>query len=230
MGTADYLRFRGRMHGLRGPGLARAVGTALRECDLDEVKGRRIGHLSRGYRQRVGLAAAILHDPPVLVLDEPTSALDPKQIRQIRGLIRRLARTKAVLVSSHILPEVEQTCDRVVIMARGRVLAEGTPEKLVSSLRSGLPYIVEVKAAAPEDLVRTVSAVQGVARVSSESIGEGWVRLRVEAMPAARDLREDLGKAAGAAGAVVRDLHRERAGLERVFLELMEEPGGQEAA
>jgi ABC-2 type transport system ATP-binding protein len=230
MATEDYLRFRGRLQGMRGAGLAEGVRRAIDSCDLGEVRGRRVGHLSRGYRQRVGLAGAILHNPPVLVLDEPTSALDPRQIRQIRGLIRELARTKAVLVSSHILPEVEQTCDRVVIMARGRVLAEGTPAALIAGVRSGMPYVVEARTASPEELVRRVGAVHGIGKVDREALDDGWVRVRVEALSGAGDLREAIAAAAAQGECAVRELRREKPGLERVFLELMEEAGSQEAA
>ena len=200
-------------------------------CDLVDVRRRRVGHLSRGYRQRVGLAAAILHDPPVLVLDEPTSALDPRQIKQIRMLIRDLARTKAVLVSSHILPEVEQTCDRVIIMGRGRVLAEGRPADLVAGARLKPVYVVETRGAAEEVLRARLQSVAGVESVLGSNVGEGWTRWQVEAGRGTADLREALAGAATGAGAAVREISRERAGLERVFLELMEESGVvQEAA
>jgi ABC-2 type transport system ATP-binding protein len=231
MPVQDYLNYRGRLHGMGRRQRSAAVDRTLRDCDLTEVRRRRVGHLSRGYRQRVGLAAALLHDPPVLVLDEPTSALDPRQIRQIRNLIRELARTKAVLVSSHILPEVEQTCDRVIIMARGRVLAEGTPETLVSKVVQKPVYVVEAIGGDAGALDRALGAVTGVEPIRSERMQDGWVRARVQGRPASGDLREQLAAAAAGAGFRVRELSRERAGLERVFLELMEESGSaQEAA
>jgi ABC-2 type transport system ATP-binding protein len=230
MATEDYLHFRGRLYGLRGRRRRDAVAKALNACDLEDVRRRRVGHLSRGYRQRVGLAAAILNEPPVLVLDEPTSALDPRQIRGIRGLIRDLARERAVLISSHILPEVEQTCDRVVIMARGRVLAEGTPADLVERVRTACPYIIECRGGgSADDLARILGAVPGVTRVTATTLN-GWIRLIVEADAGAGDLREPLGETARRSGAVIRELHLQRPGLERVFLDLMETAGSGEAA
>jgi len=230
MATEDYLRFRGRLYALRGRRLRDAVAKALALCDLQDVRRRRVGHLSRGYRQRVGFAAAILHEPPVLVLDEPTSALDPRQIRGIRGLIRQLAQERAVLVSSHILPEVEQTCDRVVILARGRILAQGTPAELVAAVRTGGSCVLECRGGATaEELARLLGAIPGVGRVTA-TVLEGWMRFIVDAQPGARDLREAIGNAATSAGATVRELHLERPGLERVFLELMESAASGEAA
>ncbi len=230
MATEDYLHFRGKLYGLARGARRQAVGRALDACDLTDVRRRRVGHLSRGYRQRVGFASAILHDPPVLILDEPTSALDPRQIRQIRTLIRDLARTRAVLVSSHILPEVEQTCDRVIILGRGRVLAEGTPAALTSGERARPSYIVEAHGQEAA-LVAALGAVPGVGAVRCAAGAEGWARFHVEAREGAPDLREALGRAVIEAGASLRELSRERSGLERVFLDLMEETkGSQEAA
>jgi ABC-2 type transport system ATP-binding protein len=238
MGTEDYLHFRGRLYGLRRGVRREAVARVLEACDLAEVRRRRVGHLSRGYRQRVGLAAAILHDPPVLVLDEPTSALDPRQIRQIRGLIRELAgggrgpKSKAILVSSHILPEVEQTCDRVVVMARGRVLAQGTPEELVSQSRTAPPYVIEarVSAGASAELLQKLQQVRGVEAAELLDGAEGWSRVRITSAAGAGDLREGLAAAAASAGALVRELHRERPNLERVFLELMDTAAAEQEA
>ena len=223
MATEDYLHYRGRLYGLGRSQRRMAVEKSLSMCELGEVRRRRVGHLSRGFRQRVGLAAAILHEPRVLVLDEPTSALDPKQIRQTRAVIRELARERAVLVSSHILPEVEQTCDRVVVMARGRVRAAGRPGELV--LRTQTPYIAETRG---EALANAAPGIPGVDRVEREPLSEGWVRLRVFPTPQAADLREAIAAAALAAGSTVRELRRETPGLERVFMDLLqsEDSGG----
>jgi ABC-2 type transport system ATP-binding protein len=121
MPVEALLGFRASLHGLRGKARKSAVDRAVDACALQSVRRRRVGQLSKGYKQRVGLATAILHDPPVLVLDEPSNGLDPGQITETRSLIRRLAEGRTVLVSSHILPEIERTCDRVVILARGRL-------------------------------------------------------------------------------------------------------------
>jgi ABC-2 type transport system ATP-binding protein len=219
MGVEDYLDYRGRLFGMRRRERRFAIEQAMGMCELTDVRARRVGQLSRGYRQRVGLAAAILHDPPVLVLDEPTSALDPRQIRHTRRLIRDLASKKTVLVSSHILPEVEQTCDRVVIMVRGRVRADARPGDLVAGRRGVEPYTVEARGLATDALTR----VPGVASVQrSGAAADGWETLTVTPSAGAGDLREPIARAAASAGAVVRELRRQSPGLEQVFISLME--------
>jgi ABC-2 type transport system ATP-binding protein len=238
MATQDYLDFRARLYGVPRRIRRSAIEAALERCELIEVRRRRVGQLSRGYRQRVGMAAAILHSPPVLILDEPTSALDPRQIRHIRELIRELAEDRAVLVSSHILPEVEQSCDRVIIMARGSVRVDARPTDLLHNLRSTAPYIVELRGS--QQHARTsLCGVPGVTSITIEPaeaplcLGHGtpseplcnddaWVRLRISAAPEAPDLREPIAAAAAAAGLPLRELRRETPGLERVFLQLIE--------
>ncbi|MBX3385148.1 MAG: ATP-binding cassette domain-containing protein [Phycisphaeraceae bacterium] len=146
MRVRDYLTFRARLHGVRASKRQSAIAKTLDRCWLSDVSRKRIGYLSKGYRQRVGLAAALIHNPPVLVLDEPSSGLDPTQILETRRLIRELAKDRTVLVSSHVLPEVERTCDRVIIMARGRVRADGHPARLLARLERDHPplHVVEV--------------------------------------------------------------------------------------
>jgi ABC-2 type transport system ATP-binding protein len=224
MATDDFLDFRGRLYGLPRAARRIAIDRALELCDLREVRGRRIGQLSRGFRQRVGLASAILHDPPALILDEPTSALDPRQIRQTRSVIRNLAQERAVVVSSHILPEVEKTCDRVVVMARGVVRADATPADLLRRGSAEEPYEIELRipdaAPAPLGLFQSVA---GVARAEMDgSPDQQWLRYRVYATPGSPDLRESLSREAALRGMIVRELHRRPPGLERVFLGLIE--------
>ncbi len=223
MGVGDYLRFRARLHRIpsrrRGAAIDRVVGV----CELAEVRRRRIGHLSKGFRQRVGLAAALLHDPPVVVLDEPTNALDPRQIGQTRRLIRELASDKAVLVSSHVLPEVEKTCDRVVIMARGIVRVDARPGELLEALREAAPYLVEVRAGEAARGAAALTGLRGVERVEAEPAGgEAWERIRVAARADAPELGEAIAAGLGAAGVPFRELRREAPGLERIFLDLLE--------
>lgn len=129
MRVMEYLQFRSRLYALSNS--AQSISKAMDRCGLAEVAGRPIGHLSRGYRQRVGLAAAILHDPSVLVLDEPTSGLDPLQVIEVRQLIKELSADCTILLSTHVLQEVEAICDRIILLARGRLVAEGD----LSSLR-----------------------------------------------------------------------------------------------
>lgn len=237
MSVEELLRFRARLYGVGRRELGRAVGRVVELCELGEARGRRVGELSKGFRQRVGLAGALVHDPPVLILDEPTNALDPRQIRHTRSLVRELGREKAVLVSSHVLPEVERTCDRVVMMARGRVRADERPGALVER-RAGLwPYVVEVPAGAEEAARRALSGVAGVSSVSgagglgegSPTAGEGgWVRLVVSGAAGSGDLRAALASALRAAGVEVRELTRHVASLERVFMEVCEGAGAED--
>lgn len=228
MSVESFLHFRGRLHGLPRGRRRLAVEKALERCDLVGVRARRIGHLSKGYRQRVGLAAAILHEPKALILDEPTNGLDPRQIGHARTLIRDLARDCTVLVSSHILPEVEQTCDRVIIMARGLVKVDARPGELLDSLREAAPYIVEVRPPAPGGAQAAGAFLAGVRGVATAQAageaggGDGWSTWRVTARPEAGDLRETIASAAAARGVLIRELRRETPTLERVFLQLID--------
>jgi ABC-2 type transport system ATP-binding protein len=178
------------------------------------------------------LASTLLHDPPVLVLDEPTTGLDPGQIRETRNLIRELATERTVLVSSHILPEVERTCDRVIIIARGRIRADGTPGDLLARLREAAPYIVEAGRARtgsggqpyPDRVFGAVPGVQAVdPDPEPDTRADGWRRLILSPRPGAPDLREAISNAAAAAGVPLRELHRRRPTLEQFFMSVIEE-------
>ncbi|MGD9688520.1 MAG: ABC transporter ATP-binding protein [Phycisphaerales bacterium] len=249
MSVDGYLRFRARIFGIPRRDRQQAIDVAVQRCWLTDMRTRRIGTLSKGYRQRVGLAAALLHDPEVVVLDEPTSGLDPSQIREMRELIRGLAASRGragrtspttVLLSSHILPEVEQTCDRVVIVARGCVRADGTPDELLAPLRRVAPYAVEVVGTDPDACARALQGVSGAAKVErvgmdgvEERGGErGGARFMVTPTPGAPDLRESIARAVtsagGAAGGsgIIRELTRAHTSLEQVFLRVIEEPAG----
>jgi len=130
MPVIDYLRFAGTLQGVKGSIIKDRIREMVRLCGLDKEKHKKIGELSKGYRQRVGLAQAMIHDPEILILDEPTTGLDPNQIVEIRELIKELGRAKTVLLSTHILPEVEATCDRIIIINEGKIVANGSPEQL----------------------------------------------------------------------------------------------------
>jgi len=220
MSVVGFLRYRARLFGIAPRDRARAIGAAMERCRVEAVRTRRIGHLSRGYRQRVGLAAALLHDPPVLVLDEPTSALDPSQVVETRELIRDLGRTRTVLVSSHVLAEVERLCSRALIIAGGTLLADGTPAELLRRHGGPARYVVEARdeGRKAEPALR---AVMGVAAVREERTDGVWRRLAVEAGTDAPDLREPMAAALAGAGVAVRELSARRASLEDVFLRLM---------
>ncbi|MGQ0627070.1 MAG: ABC transporter ATP-binding protein [Phycisphaerales bacterium] len=230
MTVEGYLRYRAGLFGLgRSAGHA-AVERTIERCWLTEMRRRRIGSLSKGYRQRTGLGAALLHDPPVVLLDEPTSGLDPTQILAMRGLIRDLGREKTVLVSSHILGEVEQTCDRVVIIARGRLRAQGRPQELIAA---GMPAQgCRVGFAKGTDMAEARALLQGLSCVGvcratgsgqDASADDGGVWFEIEgAAGTSDDVCEVVGRAAMARGLVVRQLSSNRPTLEDVFLRVVE--------
>ncbi len=235
MTVAGFLSFRAGLFGVPWRDRTRAVHDAIERCWLGEVAGKRVGHLSKGYRQRTGLAAATLHNPPVLVLDEPTSGLDPSQITQMRELVRGLARgergarPRTVLFSSHILPEVEQTCDRVMIMAGGVVRADGTPAELVARLAPDAAVVVRFAAGVDAGAARGVMerALPGWRVASGVPTPGAWWAVPAAGSEVEGDPCEAVARAAGAAGAggagglVLSELRRERPTLERVFLSVV---------
>jgi ABC-2 type transport system ATP-binding protein len=220
MRAQEYLAFRGRMLGLRRAERRRAVGLAIDQCRIGDVRRRPIGQLSKGYRQRVGLAAALLHEPPTLILDEPTAGLDPAQMREVRGLIRELAGDHTIVLSTHNLAEVELSCDSVIMLARGRVRAAGTIDALREAAAGEARYIVECDAGdAPEAL----AGLGGVGDVQSTKLDGGWVRATVRARNGAGDLREAIARAVTGRGGALRELRREAPTLERLFVRLVDE-------
>jgi ABC-2 type transport system ATP-binding protein len=213
MRVEEYLAYRARLEGLSRGEAREAIGSAVDRCLLTDVRRQILGTLSKGYKQRVGLATAILHRPRVLVLDEPTVGLDPKQIIAIRELIRELGRERTLLLSTHILPEVELLCHRVMIIDRGRIVAEGTPESLRESW-VGNPGLRVTLKGDPADVAEGLGRIAGV--VSVRPAGEGLV---VEHEPGI-DIREEVFRAAVERGWVLLELARERATLEDVFVRL----------
>jgi ABC-2 type transport system ATP-binding protein len=185
------------------------------------VLGKRIGELSRGFRQRVGLTQAMVHDPEILILDEPTSGLDPNQIVEIRQLIKELGREKTVILSTHILPEVEATCSRVVIISDGRLVADGRPGDLVAREHANkFRLLLEATEAAPAAAVRaTVEQIAGVRAVSEDPSETGTLQLTITS-DGARDLRRELFRAAVDNGWPLLELDRREASLEEVFARL----------
>ena len=230
MSVRGFLFFRARLFGLAWRARRPAVQAAITRCWLDDVADRRIGHLSKGYRQRVGLAAATLHDPRVMVLDEPTSGLDPSQITQMRELVRSLARAgpdgqpRTVLFSSHILPEVEQTCDRVLIMAAGQLRADGTPRELVDSRSADAPLLVTfVPGVSVADARRAVSDALPGWRVDPAPHSPAALIAHPQA-GIVGDPAESVARCAAARGLLITELRRERPSLEHVFLSVISEP------
>ncbi len=228
MRVHEYLAYRARLEGMSRAEARAAIPRTVASCLLQDVERQIVGTLSKGFRQRVGLAAAILHGPRVLVLDEPTVGLDPKQIIAIRELIRELGQERTLLISTHILPEVEQLCNRVVIIDRGRLVAEGTPQELREQSQGNSRLRITVKDA-PGDVADVLREVPGVETVDARS-QTGWAdqdaaaetsetRLRIEC-GSGEDLREAIFRAAVERRWVLLELSEEKASLEDVFVRL----------
>lgn len=224
MRVIDYVDYRARLVRIGRGGRKAAVGRALERCWLGSVSTRRIGQLSKGYKQRVGLAGALVHEPRVLVLDEPTNGLDPAQVQEMRKLVRELGQERTLLLSSHILTEVERLCDRVIVMAAGQVQADGTPGQLLERARLASVHVVEIKASGAEAALSRIRQLVGVAEVAARPVSE-YVELRVTPKAGVSDLREPIAIAAREGGWIMRTLRREEPSLERVFLELVERAG-----
>jgi ABC-2 type transport system ATP-binding protein len=214
--VAEYLDFVARLRELHGAGRRTAIDEATASTGLEPVFHRPIGELSKGFRQRVGLAAAILHRPDLLVLDEPTEGLDPNQRVEIRRLIADLGRERTVMLSTHILPEVRFTCSRLLIINRGRIVADGPVDELVSRAQHGARISVE---AAGEDVPGRLAAIPGVSRVESRGNDDGRHRLIVSTA-GTDDIRPRIYDEARAAGWVLYELHQEAGSLEDLFREL----------
>ncbi|MFU8829063.1 MAG: ABC transporter ATP-binding protein [Phycisphaerales bacterium] len=225
MRVIDFLNFRGRLFSLPSKQRKAAVEHAIERCWLAEVSTRRVGHLSKGYRQRVGLAAAMLHDPPVLILDEPTSGLDPAQIAETRELIRELAGDHTMLIVSHILPEVERSCDRLLIFARGRIQADGSADELLRDLAQKQGYALEVRSDGidPKAYLESSSAVERAEPDPSGRSGDGWHALRVVASKGVSDPGAAIGEACRSANMTIRSLRPATATLEALYIRLVEQ-------
>ena len=218
MRVREYLRFRGALRGLSGGNLRKRLGEVLEICGLEDVRRKMIKTLSKGYRQRVGLADALIHEPDLLILDEPTNGLDPNQIRSIRRLIKDLGQKHTILLSTHILSEVEMTCNKVVIIDEGRVKAADTPKNLVNSMRRAGRISLEVKSPI-SDVETRLSDLESVTKVHSEILKDGWNRFTVFVAPNT-DTRLKIANLARANQWPLRSLTRRNGTLEEVFVEL----------
>ncbi len=219
MEVHEYLAFVARLKGIPEGDVARRVAEVSRRCAVDDVSRKLISKLSKGYRQRVGLAQAILHNPDVLILDEPTAGLDPKQIHETRQLIRSLAGEHTIILSTHILPEVEQTCDHVIIISRGRIVAQDTVENLTSRLLGQEAVLVEVAGAGAEEIRSSLAALSGVARVTHRESRDGLHSFEVESAPG-QNVRASLARRVVEHGWSLHELRSLSMSLEQVFLEL----------
>ena len=223
----EYLRFVGEAKGLRGETLRQQMEAVIEETGIGEMRSRRIDALSKGYRQRVGIAQALLGQPELVILDEPTVGLDPLQILDIRALIAALGKTRTVLISSHILSEVQTMCSKILIIAHGKLVAFDTPERLEEQLSS--PGEITVAADTGADAARAlVAELSGAASVTVSEEGAGSCRLTVSAgTDDLHGLAREIFRAFAASGNTLSELRVKKATLEDIFLELTE--GGESA-
>lgn len=217
MKVKEYLHFRGALKGLIGRELRTRTGEAMELTAITDVRRRLIGNLSKGYRQRVALADALIARPQLLILDEPTNGLDPTQIRQVREMLRNLTPEHTILLSTHILSEVELSCDRVIMINKGQIKADDTPLNLTRGLRTAGSVYLEVKA--NDKLEKELGGINAVKKVTIDRTEDGWqaVSLRLESNA---DVRENILDLALQHKWKVRELHRQLPTLEDVFVEL----------
>ena len=222
MNVIDYLEYSAQLHGLRGGAVQHRIKEMVHDCGLEDVRHKDIGEMSKGYRQRVGLAQSMIHDPEVLILDEPTSGLDPNQIAEIRALIKQLGRAKTVILSTHILSEVQATCDRVLIIHEGKIVANGSPAQLQQEFQGADMITVELKTGAGDPLATIAPKLKGVGSVSGVTLlthGDGLSTFEIHA-DKGNDIRESLFRLAVTEGWIVLEMHRRITSLEEVFHKL----------
>lgn len=222
MRVREYLDYRGRLRKMPRDLRKSRIDYVVERCWLTEVRDRVIGQLSKGYRQRVGLADALLHDPPVLILDEPTVGLDPSQIIETRKLIKDLGGNHTVMLCTHILPEVEAVCDRAIIIAGGKIVAQGTPDELRASRRMQARVLVELKGAA-DQISKTLKNVAGVQHVEilngKATPSDGFITAAVRPQPR-HDVREEIARTVMQHQWPLREIRLEQATLEEYFVQV----------
>ncbi len=239
METEEYLRFVGRLKGIGKAAIGRRVDEVMERCAVMDVRKKLIGKLSKGYRQRVGLAQAIIHNPDVLVLDEPTAGLDPKQIIETRELIKALSGEHTIILSTHILSEVEHSCERVIIINKGRLVATDSVSNLTNRLRGSESVALEVEASDgrpnPSEVQGRLEQVSGVSRVVMKETKDSRLVFEVESLQG-RHIRADLARTVVNSGWNLNELRAVGFSLEDIFLQLTAaekrdqepEPAGEE--
>lgn len=221
MPTEEYLQFVAEVKGIGGrTQRLNKVGEAIESCGLQSVRNRIIGHLSKGFKQRVGLAQALLGDPEVLILDEPTVGLDPRQIVEIRKLIKNLAGQRTIVLSTHILPEVEATCGRVIIINEGRIVAQDTPRNLTQRLQGASRVMVSLKSDASANHVKEkLERIAGTKKVEQVTRGDEGSYCFIVESEAEKDLRADIGSAVVANKWQLLELRTADLSLEEIFIQ-----------
>jgi len=223
MEVVEYLNFVGKLKGLGSAELGRRVDEVMQRCAVADVRNKLISKLSKGYRQRVGLAQAIIHNPDVLILDEPTSGLDPKQIIEIRELLRSLAGDHTIILSTHILSEVEHSCERVIIIAEGKLVAIDSVANLTNRMRGSEAVALEVEPAeghpVPAEVQQRLEQVSGVSRVVMKDSRNGRLAFEVESLQG-KHIRSDLARTVVNSGWNLNELRSVGLSLEDIFLQL----------
>jgi ABC-2 type transport system ATP-binding protein len=222
MNVMDYLEFTARLQGVPKTNTAKKVREMIGVCGLSTVKHMDIGQLSKGYRQRVGLAQAMIHNPKILIMDEPTSGLDPNQIVEIRNLIRQLGREKTVILSTHILPEVQATCNRVLIISHGKIVADGTPSELQSGFHGNERVFLEIEK--PEGfnfelLQIKLNIIPSIKQINFVDDRDGVMKMKLD-IEKGVDVRKQIFQICVENKWNLLELHREQTSLEDVFHEL----------
>jgi ABC-2 type transport system ATP-binding protein len=222
MNVLEYLAYSAELHGIKGGNARSRIGEMVDVCGLTTVTHKDIGELSKGFRQRVGLAQAMVHDPEVLIMDEPTSGLDPNQIVEIRNLIKRLGSAKTVILSTHILSEVQATCSRVIIINEGKIVADGSTDQLQRQFKGGETVTLELKSHGANPLEEIAPKLRILAYVNTVTfLGHEGDAARFELqVDSGQDVREAAFRLAVSEGWVVLEMHRKITSLEEVFHKL----------
>ncbi|RLD10196.1 MAG: ABC transporter ATP-binding protein [Chlamydiae bacterium] len=213
----EYLRFRAKLKGLRGQEITNRVAKVIDACDLGHQHKRIIEQLSKGNRQRVGLADALVGNPELLILDEPTIGLDPNQVRKVRELIREIGRDRTVVLSTHILSEVEMICKKVIIMYNGKIAAQDSVADICGGTKK--QYICEVKTS-PQKLKETVESIQLATNIISEPLKDGWAKVVMHSLKDTVDLREQIFNVINQKGWTIRELDVKSPTLEETFVNI----------
>ena len=220
MRVREYLLFRAELKGLRGQDVRKHMNEALELCSIKDIKSQMISSLSKGFRQRVGLADALINKPPLLILDEPTNGLDPSQIRSFRELIKELAENHTILISTHILSEVELTCDRVLIINKGKMIGNNTPLELSEKIKSSTTISLELKSQ-DHDIRDTISSISGIKKVTLEKEEDDWKFFRIR-VDYGNDLREEIMNLGNKRNWLIREIHYQRSTLEDAYIEMIQ--------